>query len=177
MSDKTLETSPGRRRSLGEKLRADFYLTRLDWHLESVLPGRARRATVKELRQTLADDPRDVTTSLRDLGSPKVLAEQYANDSHRRPLWSVGVIAAGAALLVYWIVFLSFVSGMLAAVESLGSTQAEATFFTIKVSAYSAAGAIGVIWTSDWAWLILPTAIASIAFLLAARSWRVRLRP
>lgn len=172
MPDKTLETIPARRRSVGEKLRADIYLTRLDWHLEAVLPDKARRATVKELRQTLAGDPRDMTSSLRDLGSPKALAEQYANDSRRRPLWSVGVIAAGAALLIYWTVFLSYVFGMLAAVESLGSTEAQATFFTVKVTAYSTAEAIGISWTSDWTWLIVPTAIATIAFLLGARSWR-----
>ena len=172
MPDKSLESPPDRR-SLWEKLRAELYLTKLDWHLEAVLPGKARRATIKELRQALASDPRDTDTSLRDLGSPKALAEQYADDAHRRPLWSIGVITAGTAILIYWTVFLTFVFGMLAAVESLGSTEAHATFFTIKVTAYSTPEAIGISWTSDWAWLIVPTIIATIAFLLGARSWRV----
>ncbi len=172
MPDRTLESTPARRRSVGEKLRADMYLTRLDWHLEAVLPGKARRATVKELRQSLVSDPRDMSSSLRDLGSPKALAEQYADDAHRRPLWSIGVIAAGAALLVYWTVFLSYVFGMLAAVESLDSNEAHATFLTIEVTAYSTAEAIGISWTSDWTWLIVPTVIATLAFLLGARAWR-----
>ena len=172
MPDKTLESPPTRRPPVSEKLRAEAYLTRLDWHLEAVLPGKERRATVKELRRTLASDPRDMTASLRDLGSPRALAEHYADDAHRRPLWSIGVITAGAALLIYWTVFLSYVFGMLAAVESLGSTEAHATFFTIKVTAYSTAEAIGISWTSDWAWLIVPTTITTIAFLLGARSWR-----
>ncbi len=172
MPDKTLKATPTRRRSFGDKVRADMYLTRLDWHLEAVLPGKERRATVKELRQTLASDPRDTTTSLRDLGAPRLLAEQYAGDARRRPLWSIGVITAGAALLIYWTVFLSYVFGMLAAVESLGSTEARATFLTIEVSAYSTTEAIGISWTSDWAWLILPTIIAALAFFLGARIWR-----
>ncbi len=149
-----------------------MYLTRLDWHLEAVMPGKERRSTVKELRRTLAGDPRGMRASLQDLGSPKALAEQYADNTHRRPLWSIGVIAAGAALLVYWTVFLSYAFGMLAAVESLGLTEAHATFFTIDVTAYSTAEAFGISWTSDWAWLIVPTIIAAIAFLLGARSWR-----
>lgn len=172
MPDKTLESTPARRRSVSEKLRADMYLARLDWHLEAVLPGKARRATVKELRQSLASDPRDMSASLQDLGSPKELAQQYADDAHRRPLWSIGIITAGAALLIYWVVFLSYVFGMLAAVESLSSTEAHATFLTIEVTAYSTAEATGIRWNSDWAWLIVPTVIAALAFLLGARVWR-----
>ena len=172
MPDKTLESTPARRRSVSEKLRADMYLSRVDWHLEAVLPGKARRATVKELRQSLASDPRDMSTSLRDLGSPKALAQQYADDAHRRPLWSIGIITAGAALLIYWTVFLSYVFGMLAAVESLSSTEAHATFLTIGITAYSTAETTGISWTSDWAWLTVPTVIAALAFLLGARAWR-----
>ncbi|MEG9247935.1 hypothetical protein V6S67_07545 [Arthrobacter sp. Soc17.1.1.1] len=172
MPDRILEPTPARRRSISEKLRADLYLTKLDWHLEGVLPGKARRATVKDLRQSLVSDPRDMSSSLRDLGSPKALAEQYADDTRRRPLWSVGIITAGAALLIYWTVFLSYVFGMLAAVESLGSSEAHARFLTIEVTAYSTAEAVGIGWTSDWAWLVVPIVIATLAFLLGARAWR-----
>ncbi|KNC19893.1 hypothetical protein AC792_03705 [Arthrobacter sp. RIT-PI-e] len=168
----TAVTSPPVRRSLTEKLRAEMYLALLDWHLEAVLLGKERRATIKELRQALANDPRDMDASLRDLGAPKTLAEQYAVDAHRRPLWSIGVITAGAALLVYWTVFLSYVFGMLAAVESLGAGHANATFFTIEVGAFSTAESFGISWTGNWAWLIVPAIIATLAFLLGARSWR-----
>lgn len=173
MSDPTSGTTTTRHRSIGDRLHAEAYLTRLDWHLEAVMPGKGRRSTIKELRQSLASDPRDMTTSLRDLGSPKALADQYAADAHRRPLWSIGVISAGAALLVYWTVFLSYVFGMLAAVESTGSAEADATFFTIKVTAFSSDEAFGIGWTSDWAWLIVPTVIAALVFLLGARIWRL----
>ncbi|MBG6226505.1 hypothetical protein IWX63_003104 [Arthrobacter sp. CAN_A2] len=170
------ENAPGStktlHRSLGDRLRTGMYLTRLDWHLEAVMPGKERRSTLKELRQTLAGDPRGTHTSLHDLGSPKALAEQYAGDTHRRPLLSIGVIFAGAALLIYWTVFLSYAFGMLAALESTGSTEAEARFFTVDVTAYSTAEAFGIGWSGDWSWLVVPTLIAAIAFLLGARSWR-----
>jgi hypothetical protein len=172
MSDTTTGTRKTRHRSIGDRLQVEAYLTRLDWHLEAIMPGKERRTTVRELRQSLASDPRGTTTSLRDLGSAKSLAEQYADDAHRRPLWSIGVIAAGAALLVYWTVFLSYVFGMLAAVESLGSDEADARFLTIDVTAYSSAEAVGIGWTSNWAWLIVPTMIATLAFVLGARAWR-----
>ncbi|MDN4609580.1 hypothetical protein [Arthrobacter burdickii] len=172
MPDKPPGSMRTRHRSMGDRLHAEAYLTRLDWHLEAVMPGKERRSTVKELRQSLISDPRGMTSSLRDLGSPKALADQYADDAHRRPLWSIGVIAAGAALLVYWTVFLSYVFGMLAAVESLGSAEADATFFIIKVTAFSTDEGVGIGWTSDWAWLIVPTVLAAFAFLLGARIWR-----
>jgi hypothetical protein len=172
MTDNTPGSTGTLRRPIGERLRADSYLTRLDWHLEAVMPGKQRRAIVKELRQTLNSDPRDMTASLRDLGSPKELAEQYAGDGQRRPLWSIGVIAAAAALLVYWTIFLSFTLGMLAAVESIGAEEAKASFLTIGVTAFSTVEGVGFGWVGGWAWLIVPTIIAAIAFLLGARLWR-----
>lgn len=172
MTDTTDTSAPGPHRSARDRLRIEAYLTRVDWHLEAVLPGKDRRSIVKELRQALTSDPRDVTASIRDLGAPKTLAEQYGDDGRRKPLWSIGVIAAGTALLVYWTVFLSYVFGMLAAVESTGSTEAAATFFTIDVTAFSSADGVGIGWTSTWAWLVVPAAIAVMALLLGARSWR-----
>lgn len=168
-----VEPAASPRRSLKDRLLTDLYLTRLEWHLEAVLTGKERRATVKELRQALASDPRDTTSSLRDLGSPRTLARQYGSDDDLRPLWSIGVITAGLALLLYWALFLAFSFGMVAAVDSNTPMEAHATFLFVKVTAFSSADSIGLGWTSSWAWLTVPAVISAVAFLLGARSWRI----
>ncbi|MBP2265049.1 hypothetical protein J3A64_000513 [Pseudarthrobacter sp. PvP004] len=170
---KNLVSAASPRRSLRDRIQTDMYLTRLDWHLEAVLTGKERRATVKELRQALAGDPRDTPSSLRDLGSPKTLARQYAVDDDRRPLWSIGIITAGLALLVYSALFLAFTFGMVAAVDANTPMEAHATFFFVDVTAFSSPDSVGMGWTSSWAWLIVPAIIGVVALLLGARSWRI----
>lgn len=160
-----------RGRSLWDRLRTDIYLTRLDWHLEEVTTGKERRAIVRELRHELAGDPRETKVTLRDLGPVKTLAKQYG-DGIRRPMWSIGVIAAGLAFLIYLVVFYTFAFGMLAAVVSVGSTEAQATFLFVDVTAFSEAGTIGIGWTSGWAWFTVPAVIVAITFILGSRLWR-----
>ena len=173
MTDTSSRSAATSRRSLPGRWRTEVYLTRLEWHLEGVMPGKERRGIVRELRQALATDPRGTAAALRDLGSPRSLAQQYAEDGVCRPFWSVGVITAGAALLVYWTVFLAFTFGMLTAVESTGQAEAHGRFLFVDVLAFSGADGIGIGWTSEWAWLVVPAVIALTAFLLGARVWRL----
>lgn len=173
MTDSTLQSAEAPRRSFRDRLRTETYLTRLDWHLEGVLAGKDRRATVRELRGTLASDPRDTATTLSDLGPPHGLAQRYAEQGTRRPLWSMGIIAAGGTLLVYWTVFLSFAFGMLAVVDSSEQREAQASLFFVDITAYSTSEAFGVGLTTGWAWIIVPAALALASFLLGARFWRV----
>lgn len=161
------------RSTFRDRLRTETYFMRLDWHLEAILPGKERRATIKELRQALSGDPRGSTAALNDLGHPKGLARQYAADGKRRPLWSIGIITAATALLVYWMVFFSFAFGMLSVVDSHKPMEAETTIFFVEVLAFSSADAVGIGWTSTWAWLAVPAVIIMMAFLLGARSWRL----
>lgn len=76
-------------------MRIDTYLTRLEWHLEGILSGADRKATIKSLRQELMTDPRQLTNVLSDLGPPNVLATRYAEEGEQRPLWSIGIIIGG----------------------------------------------------------------------------------
>ncbi len=172
MTDQPLRYAATPHPSVLDRLRMELYLTRLEWHLEEVMRGRERRATIRELRHVLKTDPRGTVVGLRDLGSPKLLAEQYGGDRHRRPLWSIGVITAGAVLLAYWTVFLAFTFGMLAVVESSALQEAHATLFSMDVIAFHTTDGFGIGWTSQWAWLVVPAVIALVALLLGARSWR-----
>lgn len=164
---------PVGRRSLTDRLRIDTYLMHVDWHLEGVTRRAERKAAIHSLREELAGDPRDIRTALHDLGLPKALAARYAEEGERSPTWSFGIITAGLALLVYWIVFLSYTGGMLAAVDSIKPSEAHSTFLFIDVMAFSNAAGIGIGWTGGWAWLVIPAVIITIAFLLGGRSWRL----
>ena len=160
------------RRSVTDRLRIDTYHMRVDWHLEGVTRSAERKAAIRSLRAELAGDPRHIRTALRDLGPPNALAARYAEEGQQSPTWSIGIITAGVALLVYWIVFLSYTGGMLAAVDSIAPGEAHSTFLFIDVMAFSNAEGIGIGWTSGWAWLVVPAVIVTIALLLGARSWR-----
>ncbi len=173
MTDNILQSAESPKRSFLDRLRIETFLTRLEWHLEGAVTGKVRRATARELREALTSDPRGTATAIEDLGPPRVLAHQYSEQGSRRPLWSIGIVAAGLTLLVYWTAFLSFVFGMLAVVDSGASGEAYATFFFVDVTAYSTADTFGIWWAGGWAWIIVPFVLCVISFLLAARSWRI----
>ena len=171
MTDAIRMTS-GSRRSIRDRMRIDTYLLRLEWHLEGILRGADRKATIASLRQELLTDPRDLASALADLGPASVLAARYGDEGERRPLWSIGVIIGAIALLAYWAVFLSYTGGMLAAVDSAAPAEAHSAFLFVGVEAFSNAEAVGIGWTGGWAWLIVPAVIMLVAFLLGARIWR-----
>ena len=173
MTDGSLQTAATPHRSFRDRMRTDWYLTRLDWHLEGLVAGRERRAILRELRQALAGDPRDTATALADLGAPGRLARQYAQESPLRPLWSVGVVVAALTLFAYWLSFLLFTLGMLAAVDANAPAEAHATFLFVEVEAFSFSDRVGIGWTSSWNWLLVPGTIIAVSFLLGSRAWRV----
>lgn len=177
MTDSSLGTAGLPVRSFRDRVRTGWYLMRLDWHLEGLLPGRERKATLLELRGALATDPRETTAALSDLGAPRILARQYAEESPRRPLWSIGAVIAGLALVVYWTSFLLFAFGMLAAVDFNAPAQAHAMFLFVQVEAFSSPDTIGIGWSSNWQWLLVPCVITAVSFLLGARIWRLRKLP
>ncbi len=159
------------RRSAG--FRASLYLMRLDWHLEAVVPAAERRRIVRSLREEIDQDPRPVEAALADLGSPRTLAARYGEGGRRRPLWSIGVLTAGAALFIYWVVFLTFAGGMLAVVDAAAPMSAHAHFLFVPVMAFSNADGIGIGWSGGAEWLVVPLALMTLAFLVGARSWRL----
>lgn len=173
MTDGSLQKAATPDRSFRDRVNTSWYLTRLEWHLEGLVAGRERKAIVRELREALAGDPRDTAAAIADLGAPKTLARQYASESPHRPLWSVGAVVAALSLLVYWLAFLLFTFGMLAAVDSIAPAEAHATFMFVDVEAFSFPDTVGIGWTSSWGWLVVPGAIVVLSFLLGSRCWRI----
>lgn len=152
--------------------RASLYLQRLEWHLEGMVPGAERKRIIRTLREEIDADMRSLDAVLEDLGSPRTLAARYAEGGTPRPLWSIGALIAGAALLTYWIIFGLFVGGMLAAVDSAAPMSADAVFLFVPVTAFSDDDSFGIGWSGGWAWLAVPAVITFLSLLVGARAWR-----
>ncbi|GAA5228573.1 hypothetical protein GCM10025778_31110 [Paeniglutamicibacter antarcticus] len=88
-------------------------------------------------------------------------------------MWSIGIIATGVVIFFYWGLLLSFGAGMLAALKKSGIAEAHATFLLVDVTASSNAAGIGIGWTSQAVWLVIPAIIIILAFLLGSRLWRI----
>jgi hypothetical protein len=159
--------------STSDQTRLDLFILRLEWHLEGELSGRDRKDAVRALREEVSTDPRGVKRALADLGVPSALATRYGDDAPPRPLWSIGIITAASALVIWWALFLCFTGGMLAAVDNLAPAEANATFALVDVTAFSGPDGIGIGWTSGIAWLLVPTCLVLLAFVLGSRSWRL----
>ncbi|QCQ17391.1 HAAS signaling domain-containing protein [Microbacterium sp. RG1] len=159
------------RRSTG--LRASLYLMRVDWHLEAVVPASERRRILRSLREEIDDDPRPLEAALGDLGSPRALAARYGEGGRPRPLWSIGVLTALAALFTYWVIFLAFAGGMLAVVDAAAPMSAQARFLFVPVIAFSNPNGIGIGWSGGVEWLVVPAVVVAVALLVGARSWRL----
>jgi len=159
--------------STADRWRRDAYLQRVEWHLEAVAPGRERRAIIRSLRDDLTAERRPMRSALADLGSPRALAARYADDPPRlRPTWSLGVIWGGVAILAYWFSFALFTLGMLSVLEQSTLDEARTRFFFVDVLAFANDDGIGVGWSGDVAWILVPVLILAVAVLLGARCWR-----
>lgn len=161
---------------LSEWLQRELYLTRVEWFLDSLVPGHERKRIIRVLREDIAaESPANrIPQVLAGLGDPKELALSYAGDAAvQRPRWNTGVIAGGAALLLYWVVFCAYVFGMLAVVEQAGIGEAQSRFLFIEVSAFADASHIGFGWDSGIAWLLVPLTVVAVVFLVASRAWRL----
>ncbi len=169
-SPRTLDTP---RRSLRERWRLFVYLARFEWHLEGFLQSKERKTAISSLRKELLEDPRDIDVRLHDLGPPAALAASFAKEGTVRPLWSIGIIAAGVVLFVYWGLLLSFAAGMLAAVRNSGIAEAHARYLFVDVSASASADGISTGWASQGGMLIVPALIIVGAFIVGARLWRL----
>ncbi len=160
-------------------LRREWYFTRLDWSLESLVSGRERKRIISSLRDDI--DAESSLHGLRDtlagLGNPRALARSYADGTTRpRPKWVSGIVAGGVALLLYWIVFFSYTLGMLAVVEQSGIGEAHSRFLFIDVFAFSGESGFGIGWGGGAAWVLVPTIIVAVVLLLVSRAWRVFIR-
>lgn len=157
---------------LTDRLRRWSYLQDVELWLDP-MPGRRRREVIRELRTNLADAAADVgmTNAIEDLGKPRDLAREFVKaEPRRRPSWSLGVIGAGAVLLVAMLAGLAYAFGMSDSLLDTGGGSAEGAFLGIRVLAVGTESELSWTW-SGWSWPI--TIVAVIAFLVASSAWRL----
>jgi hypothetical protein len=176
MSHNTVDATQleGRRRENWSGMRREWYLLRVDWHLDALVSGRERKLILGSLRESIVAESATVPLSevLAGLGSPRALATSHAEGSPPRPRWIVGIVAAASALVLYWAVFFSYLLGMLAVTDQLQLGEVHSRFALIDVVAFADTDGVGVGWTGGLAWLLLPLAVVGLVFLIASRLWR-----
>lgn len=153
----------------------DWYLARVDWYLDSLVSGRERKRIIDTLRDDIDAEltSGSIEQALDGLGNPRRLAALYAEGiQRRRPRWIAGIVASGAALMLYWLVFLSYTLGMLAVVESSGVGESHSSFVFFEALAFSGADGIGIGWSGDAA-LVVPVVLVTAVFVLVSRVWRL----
>lgn len=158
--------------TLADRWRRWSYLQDVELWLDP-MPGKRRREVLRELRTNLADAASDVgmRQAIEDLGRPRDLAREFVQAEPRhRPAWSLGVLGAGAVLLVALLAGLSYAFGMSDALLDAGGGSAEGSFLGIAVSTVATEDELSWTW-SGWSWPI--TIVAVIAFLIASSSWRL----
>lgn len=163
-----------RRRGWGHAARREWYLLMVDLHLDGKVPGRRRKAIVRDLRNII--DAETEMSPLQEviagLGHPRELAVSYAEGTPKtRVLWSIGAAAALVALMVYWLLSLTYSLGMLSVAHQAGG-EFDSHFFLVDVMAFSTAEGIGIGWSGNAA-LWFPLALAALAFMGASRAWRL----
>lgn len=170
-------TPPSLRLGARDRLRRDWYLFRVDFFLDTaaLVSRRERKRILASLRADIDAEAMDhgLDTTLSGLGAPRLLALGYSDgQTASRPHWSGGIVAAGLALWLYWVVFFSYTLGMLAVVDQYDLGEARSQFLFIDVIAFSRDNGVGVGWTSTWAWLVVPLILVAVVFLVSSRAWR-----
>lgn len=152
----------------------DWYIFKVDLHLDGVVPGRQRRRILADLRDSIDTDVavNKLPEVLAGLGKPRVVAASYAEGADQsRPLRSAGLLAAMIMLVIYWILLFTYSAGMLASAVQAGG-EFNSHFFLVKVMAFNTGDGLGIGWSGAAA-LWFPIALAVLAFIPASRAWRV----
>lgn len=168
-------TTPATRLSTRDALRWDWYLVRFPSSMQDYSRKEYRRIK-RELRAETRAAAAEVgmRRALRDLGHPRVLAEQYiAEYGKRLPRYTTGAVAAGLAVSLIVYPFVAYSLGALDAIESMGGGSVMRYLFGSETVFTSTAEEISVAAVGSPGWLVVYGVAATVAFVLGARLWRV----
>lgn len=166
--------SKPRRLGLRHAMGRDWYLFKVELHLDGKVSGRHRKSILAELKDSINAESQisPLSDVLAGLGRPGELAASYAEGaSLSRPLWGKGVAAAMSMLIVYWLFLATYTLGMLSVVSQTGG-EFHSQFFLVNVMAFSEDDGMGVGWSGRAA-LWFPVFLAAAAFIPASRLWRL----
>jgi len=163
------------RPEFSDQLRLDWYLIRLDWHLQDY-PQKAARAIKREIKSDLLTAAAQVgmPAALAALGRPVVLAHGYLGELGRdRPRFTAGAVAAGLAIGVIWFLQIAYAFGALDTLEATGGGTATMTSLGAAVTYTHTSSAISVEGAFTWQWFALWLGVGMVAFVLTSRLWRL----
>lgn len=160
------------RLTVRDRWRRWSYLQDVDLWL-SALPGRRRRAILRDLRTSLTDAAEDssMDNAIDELGPARRLAREYVDgEPANRPVWYLGVIAGLVVLCLSVLAFATYAAGMIAALGAADTSTASSTFLGVEVTAENSAAAYGASF-EGLAWPVLVMTL--LAWLIGARAWRL----
>jgi hypothetical protein len=156
--------------SLSDRWNRFRYLQTVELWLDA-MPGRRRRAVLKELRANLEAAVAEIgmSAALADLGRPRALACHYLDEEPaHRPHWNQGALAAGLVVGAWLYATLFYTMGMLHALRSTGAANATGSLLGTDVSAVATAEVVSAGF-AGFPWSALVAAL--LAFLLVGRAW------
>ena len=105
---------------VGQRLRARWFIWRVDCYLDGRMPRRRRREMRRELRANLAASAQDhgMQGAIDRLGHPTALAQGYVEGIENPVRWRTGAVAAIVTFTVLYLLTLLFFVAF-----SLGATQ------------------------------------------------------
>lgn len=170
-----MSSSPTARLRLTDRLRRNWYVTKIDFLAQDV-PGGYRRAMRRELRSDLAAAAADVGMSqaVRDLGPASVLAHQLKLAEGRKlpHVWT-GVITFAIILYAWAGMTMATAYALLEAASQLGGDRVvtvHASWLGTNVSVTNGPHLL----SSQWEPSGLTLAVLITVPLVAARAWRYR---
>lgn len=157
---------------IGDRWHRWIYLQRVELWL-SPLPGKQRRAVLKELKASMADAAAEtgMDTAIDDLGRPRTLARAYVDgEPQARPSWYLGGIIAASLFGLFLYLGVAYSIGMMDALLDSGTPAASGSFFGLGIDAFYTPTSVGF-QTNGFSWPILI--IIVLGFLIGSRIWRL----
>lgn len=163
------------RTGVRDRLALTAYLWRFGWAMQDY-PRREYRQVRTALRAEIRAAAAEVgmRQALADLGHPVVLAEGYVAELGRRlPRWNTGAVAATLAVGALAYMVLAYAAGTLDTLDALGGGSLTRYPFGSETVFTATAEEISVESGVTWPWATLYLGVATTAFVLGSRLWRI----
>ncbi|MDO5737278.1 MAG: hypothetical protein Q4P15_12470 [Propionibacteriaceae bacterium] len=163
------------RPGLGDLIRREWYMTRLDWGLRNLPTGEGRRI-LRDLRRdvTATASETGMREALAGLGDPGILAEGYTGGTDAAgPRYGTGAMAAGAAICIVVFLLMAYAIGTLDTLQYVGGGTRIVSLWWAEATLVSTTDEISLGITNLLPALGVLAAISAVVFLLFSRIWRL----
>ncbi|MPV37829.1 HAAS signaling domain-containing protein [Georgenia subflava] len=152
-------------------VRREAFLARLSLWLDDY-PAREQKSLLAQLRGELdlAAADSSMRSAVSAMGSPRELAREYrATLPAGRPRWAAGGFWVSIGLIVWLVLFVTFVAALLQVAAAGGPDGVTAQLLWAEVTAVDTPEEISLVVSGTWVGL----ALLAVVFLVGSRAWRV----